>query len=480
MGGIRQGRHRAWRRDGKEQAQARPAGRPRTRIATRAAVAVASSILAAGAPGPSASAAGASGPSGASLRVVGHTSLDGAGSFADVAVHRRAAYVGTRDEASCPPRGVKVVDLTDPRRPNPIGTVAAYPLTLTEDVAVTPLATPSFRGDLLAVSLQACDEVLDDPVGKSGVEFVDVSDPRRPVVLSRLDLGVPHLAGVHELTVFQRGAHAYALLAVPFSELVTGVFTPQRVRGDVWIADITDPRAPRVLSDWAAGRDAGLAFGAPFVRPVFGLGAPFDCTPPPGAGPLCRGEDFPAVFGHSVSANPDGTRAYVSYWDAGMVVLDITDPTRPRLLGRGGPRLDEEGNTHSAVPARGDRLAVTTDEDQFPGPWGFTRIWDVVDPTRPVEVGRFATANALSARSDGDYSVHKPVVRGNRLYLSHYSDGLRVVDISRPASPRELAAFVPPVPAPRVDSVDVGNGLVLITESRAGLFVLRDGRSAPG
>ena len=440
-------------------------------------MALVASVLAAPA-APPVSAANGSPRRGVSLSVVGHTTLDGGGSFADVAVHRRTAYVGTRDEASCPPRGVKVVDLREPERPAAIGTVAAYPMTITEDVAVTPLATSSFRGDLLAVGLQACDEFLDEPVGKSGVELVDVSDPRRPRLLSRFDLNVPHLAGVHELALLQRGERAYALLAVPFSEVVTGVFTPERVRGDVWIVDITDPRNPREVGDWAAGRDGGLAFGGPFLRQL-GLGPPFDCTPPPGAEPLCRGQDFPAVFGHSVSANPTGTSAYVSYWDAGMVILDIADPAHPRLLGRGAPGLHEEGNTHSAVPARGNRLAVTTDEDQFPGPWGFTRIWDVVDPARPVEVGRFATANALSARSDGDYSVHKPVVRGSWVYLSHYSDGLRVVDISRPASPHEVAAFVPAVSSPRVESVDVGNGLVLVTESRAGLFVLRHGRSAP-
>ncbi len=475
MGGMRQ--HWSNRRARRhEQTQAPRASGIRRGSLPGVAVALAAAVLAAPA-APAASDVRAT-ASGTSLVLMGHTSLDGAGSFADVAIHRHAAYVATRDEGSCPPRGVHVVDLTKPARPAPIGTVAAHASTITEDVAVTPLVTRSFRGDLLAVSLQACDEVLDEPVGKSGVEFVDVTDPRHPRVLSRLELNVPHLSGVHELALFQRRERAYALLAVPFSELVTGVFTPEKVRGDVWIVDITDPRNPRVLADWAAGRDAGLAFGAPFVRQAFGLGAPFDCTPPPGAEPLCRGEDFPAVFGHSVSANPAGTRAYVSYWDAGMVILDITDPARPRLLGRGAPGLDEEGNTHSAVPAGGSRLAVTTDEDQFPGPWGFTRIWDVANPTRPVEVGRFATANALSARSDGDYSVHKPVVVGNRLYLSHYSDGLRVADISRPTSPREIAAFVPPVATPRVDSVDVGNGLVLITESRAGLFVLRHGTSA--
>ena len=66
--------------------------------------------------------------------------------------------------------------------------------------------------------------------------------------------------------------------------------------------------------------------------------------------------------------------------------------------------------------------------------------------------------NEGTPRMRGRYPTgpHKPVVRGNRLYLSHYSDGLRAVDISRPASPREVAAFVPAMDSPRVDGVDVG------------------------
>jgi len=35
-----------------------------------------------------------------------------------------------------------------------------------------------------------------------------------------------------------------------------------------------------------------------------------------------------------VRANVDGTRAYLSYWDAGFIMLDPTDPTNPRYLGR--------------------------------------------------------------------------------------------------------------------------------------------------
>jgi len=60
-------------------------------------------------------------------------------------------------------------------------------------------------------------------------------------------------------------------------------------------------------------------------------------------------------------ANRDGTVAYLSYWDAGLILLDISDPSQPRLLGRGN-YLNEEGNTHSAVPAQGGNLVIVGDE----------------------------------------------------------------------------------------------------------------------
>src|SRR5436309_106446 len=41
-----------------------------------------------------------------------------------------------------------------------------------------------------------------------------------------------------------------------------------------------------------------------------------------------------AVFVHSVRVNPTATRAYLSYWDLGTVILDISRLARPRMLGR--------------------------------------------------------------------------------------------------------------------------------------------------
>jgi hypothetical protein len=38
------------------------------------------------------------------------------------------------------------------------------------------------------------------------------------------------------------------------------------------------------------------------------------------------------------------------------------------------------------------------------------------------------------------WSVHNPEVRGNTLFASWYSDGVRIIDISKPSAPRARSA----------------------------------------
>lgn len=110
----------------------------------------------------------------------------------------------------------------------------------------------------------------------------------------------------------------------------------------------------------------------------------------------------------------------------------------------------------------------------------FLRLWDVRNPASPVQLGRFATAEsrdpALASR--GLWSVHNPEVRGDTLYASWYSDGVRVVDISNPSAPRELASWTGagrPADAGPVDvwGVAVQGDLVLAGDRGYGLYVLR-------
>ena len=424
-------------------------------------------------------AAGVSGPGGASHPAGNHTRQVGRqaipeGLNGDVWEHAGYAYVGTWS-GPCPGTGVKIIDVTDPAHPAPVGTLGGYANTSDEDMEVISVSTPTFSGDLLATGLQDCGLEGQAP-GKTGVDLWDVTDPTNPSHLGFFDTGA---GGTHEVSLTQQpSGRVFALAAVPFSEDASGGTV-----GDFQLIDVSDPSHPVRTDDWGAGKDGGLPFG-------------FGCAD------LCRGH-FPAVFAHSASPSADGTTAYVAYWDAGAIVLDISNPNDVTMVGRTVYPEGSEGDTHSAMPNGDSSVLVTTDEDFSPGEtvaagepkepgdtWGFARIWDISDPANPVHLSDFATPHSLTNSTSGFYSVHNPQIRGDTLYLSWYSDGLRIVDISNPALPRQVGFYRPKPtldptgvfagfgpgaahPIPFVWGVYPSGGNIYLSDINFGLYVVK-------
>lgn len=352
---------------------------------------------------------------------------------------------------------VRVVDISDASDPRVVAELASAGVDCSpQDVKADTVNTRHFTGDLLVVGNDGCD---------TGLQLWDVGDPTDPVLLSESGPGF-----VHNTYVFQQGNRAYVLLAVPFAEVFDGF-------GDFVVMDISDPTNPQMIADWGAGKDGGLAFGSPFFAGIPGLPPGSDCTPPPGTPELCRGESFPGVLLHDVWADGRGKTAYLSYWDAGLILLDISDPSNPQMLGRGDepPTFgNDEGNGHVAVPAQGGNLVLVGDEDFAPGPWGFLRVFDTSDPTHPFQVGAYATAGSLSSDPD-PATMHNIIVKGSRAYLSWYFEGIRVVDFSQPSTPREIAAFVadPAETSPGLFwGVYVHQDKILGSDLSGGLFIL--------
>jgi hypothetical protein len=73
-------------------------------------------------------------------------------------------------------------------------------------------------------------------------------------------------------------------------------------------------------------------------------------------------------------------------------------------------------------------------------------VYDDANLAAPAQIGTYRTPNSLGtdSQSAGDYVIHNPLVVGTDVYLSWYSDGIRVVDASDPRTPHEVAFFVPP------------------------------------
>jgi hypothetical protein len=272
------------------------------------------------------------------------------GRVSDVGVLGNYAYLGAFSSTPCA-GGVYVMDISDLRRPREVGFIAASQGSFVgEGVQPIRFDTPKFRGDVLAYSNELCgDGTVPPAVG--GATLVNVTDPLHPVVLANgfgaVEPGVTNRARtVHSTFMWQSGtgARRKAYIVLPDSR------TPM-----LPIFDITDPANPvQVIDINAAERFPQI------LQPNMGLDT---------------------VFFHDVVVRQQGNRQIMllSFWDAGYLKLDVTDPANPIYLADSDfrnpdPQLREstgqvmgpEGNGHYAEFVANGQLILSTDEDFAP------------------------------------------------------------------------------------------------------------------
>jgi hypothetical protein len=398
----------------------------------------------------------------ARFEVLAHLNPGGAYS-ADVWGHRGYAYLSSfRNRQGCPARGVRVVDVRDPRRPAVVARFGSVAGTWTEKTIVRRVATPSFTGDLAVTSMQSC-----RPGAWAGFGVYDVTNPRRP---RQLALVRTKPRGSHEIWLGTPGRRAFVYTAIVRSELMSSPDWDPKARTastpgppDFRIFDVTDPRRPVQAGSWGAWKALG-------IHPNNGRGV------------------YPANLVHSVITDDAAERAYLSHWDLGTVILDISRPARPRYLGRTRlPAGEPQGDAHSAALTRGGRLLIETHETVV----GRPTLFDVSNPRRPMRVATIRLPEADEAPKPHapyyEHSVHDPKVLGDHAYFSWYREGIVVADISRPAKPKIVARFVPPgAPDPTGDTCRGDGGscafvwgvfatrdYVLASDMNSGLWILR-------
>jgi hypothetical protein len=359
------------------------------------------------------------------LRPIAHHDLGGFGDGMQVLREGDALYVA---HFGITGMGTSVLDVSDPSAPRLVEQWRAPGGTHTHKVQVA--------NGLLLVN----EEQFRGGAGHAaGVVVYDVSEPLAPRRIGRLETGG---LGVHRI-VWTGGRFAHASA------------TPAGFDDRIWIViDLADPERPAEAARWWL--------------------------------------DEPAPPGRRYAAHHallDGDVAYLGYGDAGMVVLDVADMTRPRLLTRlvwGG------GDTHTCLPLPGRKLVVVTDEQVVDGEAEerLVRVVDVADPAAPLVVGvcpppprdfaelRFGPHN-LHENRPGSYVSERFV------FVTYFSAGLVVYDLEDPAAPRIAARWRPEVPpgqpAPQTNDlfVDAG-GLVWVTDRiGGGLDVLEALESLP-
>src|SRR5439155_19284545 len=139
----------------------------------------------------------------------------------------------------------------------------------------------------------------------------------------------------------------------------------------------------------------------------------------------------------------NGRRLFVSYWDAGTIELDISNPTNPIFVNRTQLLQDEDRDNHSMTEV-GGRWMIINPEDFSPnvcgpssGGWGEAWLYQRRNGQTRFR-GTFATPNSQSTRTDGIYTVHNTEVWGtNQAFSSWYTDGIRWWQFSKTGQTRE-------------------------------------------
>lgn len=274
------------------------------------------------------------------LAAAGHGSRLVPDATTDVWALGNYAYTGTFN-SPCggePGAGVHVWNVANHNNPFEAGIIASPNGSRSNDVKVASLNS----GDVLVHSNESC------AGGPGGFEIYNVDDPANPVHLSsvRIDeinpisdalFGGPSDVGVHNLWLFTQGGKDYV-----------GVVA-ETAFDNFQIYDISDPTNPVRVGAWGAEE-----IFAPGVGDLTDLtdGAAVNRVLGAALWLLDGFGDSANRFLHDITLNEAGTRAYLSNWDAGLVLLDISDPANPSLVSVAldpvAGSVDGEVNSHAA------------------------------------------------------------------------------------------------------------------------------------
>ncbi|MBI2874344.1 MAG: right-handed parallel beta-helix repeat-containing protein [Firmicutes bacterium] len=397
-------------------------------------------------------------------------SLDLPGWAFDIAVGDTWAYAATGWA------GLQVIDLSDPDRPRRIDN----PWRNRKTGAKTRII-PAWR-----VAVNQGRLYMTDRTG--GLRIVDSSEPERLNLLGSDD--TPGIAG----RVAVAGSWAYLAGTYGFggSELrvldvedpawprlvatsMPGGYKVVRLAGDqaylfgggpegegLAILDISDRRRPRSLSfQRLDGPPVNMFLGdgrvyvtTEFTFEVIGTADP---AAPARLGVLDFNNGLGRAAGMStamgVSVSKDGDTAYVTHSGLGLVVIDISDPSKPEVV------------TAYKPPELQKSLSLVTEGD-FAYLGDHSRI-GIVDISRP-ENPRLLTIFPITGNAE------EMVLADGLLHIAGGPAGVEVVDVSDPRKPALAGSrFLPG----RTTGVSVEGGRIFAAAADGGLYILeRPGR----
>ena len=411
------------------------------------------------------------------LRRVAHLDLAGAGQVMVVGHH---AYVGHMK----PPHGTTIVDVADPRSPRVVGTIAldgeashTHKVRVVGDVMITNVEQNNRHLMRRGARLNETEAVLTQRLGRA---------PTAPELASELKVKPEQIATLR------------SGLARPYDQ------------GGFRIWDVSRRDAPRLLSyvkthGFGVHRfdmDASYAYISTEAEGYVGnILIIYDIRTPDRPREVGRwwmpgqhvaGGETPTWRGYSNRVHHGlrhGDHLWTAVWHAGLRVIDVSDPSRPRTVGAYDYHPPFPEPTHTVLrvpfPVAGRQVAVVVDEehDHTPGQlhaglW----VFDVGDlaAIKPIGMFHLSELDSPFARTPGGrFGAHQfqEHMEDTLVYCTWFGGGLRVIDIADPTAPTEVAWFVPEpargLTSPQSNDVDTdARGLVYLVDRDLGFDIL--------
>jgi hypothetical protein len=401
------------------------------------------------------------------MRIIGHSEQGGRPDGVQIMVHRGYGYVGHMFS-----KGFTVMDLADPRNARAVNYLPAPPgtwnihLQAHDDLLLVVNAKDMFAAAEFADERAYYRGQVGDVVGTAnaraasrdwtaGLAVYDISTPQSPRLIGFMPVDG---GGIHRIWyVGGRWAYVSALLDgfTDYIFMTVDMADPARPReaGRYWIPGMN--RAAGETPSWPANSRYGL---------------------------------------HHAIVHAD--TAYAAWRDAGMVVIDVADRTRPRSIAHRNWSPPFGGGTHNCLPLPDRELLVVLDEAVLDHQEdGLKLIWifDNREPRNPLSIATFPTPDETDyVRKGGHFGPHNihenrpgSFVSSQLIFATYQNAGVRVFDLRDQYRPVEVGALVPPAPARMMDhrpnrarviqSADVfvdNAGLIYCTDYNAGLTIM--------
>lgn len=332
---------------------------------------------------------------------------------------REFALVGRTD-------GAAFVEVTDPYNPVYLG-----------NLAKTEGATNSVWRDIKVYKDYAY--IVADGAGQHGMQVFDLSrllDVQYAPVEFDADVMYDQIASAHNIVINEETGFAYSV-ASRMGGITCG--------GGLHMIDIREPRNPTFVG----------------------------CFSHEGTGRNGTGNthDAQCVIYHGPDTEHFGKEICLGSNETALSIADVSDKDNPVVISQA--TYPNVAYTHQGWLTEDHRYFYINDEGDEPrGLVEGTRtlIFDLEDLDDPVLAGEH-----ISTETSTDHNLY---IKGNLMYQSNYVAGLRILDITNPEAPREVA-FFDTVSDDRAGGGSWSNypffqsGTIVVTSSREGLFMLK-------